>query len=1825
MTLPVSSYEELLETVRSLNQETRQLQRQLDTPLLAQQLPAVDLNGGMPSKDMSPIMSLSLENKTTSEQNQRTDKEKRSMAEDKEEDEAKISPDGCLPTPPGILADKKFNMWHSVGPTNMSSDSSLLQSQTSTLECEKGLSMRSSSQQQLGAKVEIVYNLLSLLENNNSIQSSYQSVSVLLAMSKSPDCCAAMRQTGCVPLLVQIVHDMNADIVVRHNASQALKNIVTFNQDEKQGRRESRVYKLLESMREYCDTPVVVLKQLDISKHPITAIAALMKLSFDSQHRFAMCLLGAIYTVTRLIQVDHEVHGSEPNLESNSECVTLRRYAGMALTNLTFGDATTKTLLCSFKQFLKVLILQLQIQCEDLRQVTASVLRNLSWRADPHSKEILRDVGAVKALMEASMKANKETTMKSFLSALWNFSAHSPENKEEICKVEGAIEFLIKTLSGTNPLKSVTIIENAGGILRNISCVIASHEEYRDILRHHNVLEMLMQQLQSPSLTIVSNACGTIWNLSARNIRDQTTMINLGIIPMLRSLIHSKHKMIATGSSAALNNLMNAMPAYNSEQDLNVDHEDNSIKNTLANSNTYLKDFAKEMQSATVSDDLKATEEPNLTKISQQSYDIIKINKNSLTTAVESEKLELSSIECSEDSIQQSESKISFEEKVKKSSNEYAETSLDEATNYSLLCEDDDNGEKVLTGDTTQTYCTEGTPYNFSNAASYTDLRKCGIDDKNRNESGIELPEQSMNVPNSGSETPDGAQPKNELKDGKMVTFETPLMFSRSSSIASLGSCEPQEGYIGSSAVSECSRVTSGLVTPSEIPDSPTPTVPPSPPCFKNESVFEDSVTIFKEEKMPGKGSECTSLSSLTIDDDLPEIKLQYIQGQNMLPSLNEEKISMNVLRSKQYKSPSIDKMSKTLQLNSDGFIESSSSEFPYLQNKNPGFIPHARSRLPVMVQSNSQTVDRCSESSFSQYKTNENEGDEIIGFCTEGTPANISSATSHSDLSMITPSEDGSETNVILRQSMKMVGKKRLYQTTGKPLGNLNLQFNQASAIPTSVNISLSRSLILDSPSTESHVSNSINSSEIEDPVTVINKRMSTDSIDSEFSLDDSSKCDNRIPHSHSLHDAQTLNSEPMSEDDDDDDDNNALLDQCINAGIEKITTLKLTDEELSDEQQEMLNQCIATGINISAIPKFKKRTKKQDGDLTDEQQLELLESCISAGIRNSKKPFKNNSDDLSDSEQVALLNECIEAGMTNLQNNRSKDTNGILEQNEEELLNKCINQGIKNIERGSTHKKREIPVLNKYKKSFGSKSESEISESTSTITPRDINDGITYKQDESDESTWKDDETLTFTTLTSSYLSAEEGSKPKFIKLDKGEMGIISSLDFEDTRLDAIKPPSDMDSLLSMTTSVQSNCGFDKKRKTSNDKNDSLGSCVNLENINPPSYMDEITDFEMENSITSISSIRSEIVDQSIGAQYYTAVDDLTLVDDLPSSEMSSDPNHSSPAQIRRRLTPKQKRNIKKDRYNTYTIISDDSRENSIEPETRSSPLNESDSHSSEDAIKKRSPKEKFQIKRSSEKDRFRTRTLADLDLTNIVQIQPKDNDFTSNFKNRVDESTTSEGTDGYSSDGNESNTGVPSARIVKPSEVKAVRGKKKSRGSGIPIVARSSPQPSPTTSKSSQSTPTKKQTPLKRQGTFVKEESRIPTPGSTGKKHTSVPNLVKPPANKQSTTSMRSSGVRNSVSNNSLKSSADQWAGSNSSLPTLTGVAKTNSNTSLNSNISATSSGCSVRTTSGQKKEVTSKIATLWKKIEDNKKKGGNAKDNRVWISSSPNNRI
>ncbi|XP_065797687.1 adenomatous polyposis coli protein isoform X4 [Muntiacus reevesi] len=341
-------------------------------------------------------------------------------------------------------------------------------------------------------------------------------------------------------------------------------------------------------IRAYCETcwewQEAHEQGMDQDKNPMPApvehqicpaVCVLMKLSFDEEHRHAMNelgrkatrgissqelgqgLSGGLQAIAELLQVDCEMYG----LTNDHYSVTLRRYAGMALTNLTFGDVANKATLCSMKGCMRALVAQLKSESEDLQQVIASVLRNLSWRADVNSKKTLREVGSVKALMECALEVKKESTLKSVLSALWNLSAHCTENKADICAVGGALAFLVGTLTYRSQTNTLAIIESGGGILRNVSSLIATNEDHRQILRENNCLQTLLQHLKSHSLTIVSNACGTLWNLSARNPKDQEALWDMGAVSMLKNLIHSKHKMIAMGSAAALRNLMANRPA----------------------------------------------------------------------------------------------------------------------------------------------------------------------------------------------------------------------------------------------------------------------------------------------------------------------------------------------------------------------------------------------------------------------------------------------------------------------------------------------------------------------------------------------------------------------------------------------------------------------------------------------------------------------------------------------------------------------------------------------------------------------------------------------------------------------------------------------------------------------------------------------------------------------------------------------------------------------------------------------------------------------------------------------------------------------------------------------------------------------------------------------------------------------------------------------------------------------------------------------------------------------------------------------------------------
>lgn len=687
-----------------------------------------------------------------------------------------------------------------------------------------------------------------------------------LELSKSPDTCTTLRRSGCIPLFVQMIHS-DSDEVSRKNAAQALHNVVHCHPDDKVGRRESKVLKLIETVMAYCEflkrdqqkalgigvatspedpelPPVNASGSTSNDRHPSQAIFSLMKISFDEEHRHAMCQLGALQAIAHLVHLDHAVHGMQPK---DSRCVSLRRYAGMALTNLTFGDGNNKALLCSNKEFMRALVAQLNSLADDLIQVTASVLRNLSWRADNNMITVLNEIGTVTALTYAAMKNNNmENTLKAILSALWNLSAHCSANKAEFCRVVGALAFLVEMLTYDAPSKTLTIVENAGGILRNVSSHIAVREDYRQILRERDCLGILLQQLRSESLTIVSNACGTLWNLSARCATDQKYLWENGAVPMLRSLIHSKHKMISNGSNAALKNLLNYRPgsinhvpldsvtkAMNLkelpslqirkqralEQELDRKLADTCEIIDMAMSPKKEKEQQQQERGTRIQGSRGASvdEEDDTVEDEEEDGEAEQQSKEDEKGKVESGKSE-GQLEHDQKESQEENEPVSMNVAPPASMGErpQQETDFDQITDYSLRyeqeeeeCEEADdqfNGNEIILilEDTVKCYEEEGTPYTISNATSMTDLRR----ESNERRVRVMDPQKAQlqsqqNVPrksltqqamNSGLQTPE--KPFQYEEEGTPGCFSTE--FSRIGSLSSLEGDSPQkEGGTG--------------------------------------------------------------------------------------------------------------------------------------------------------------------------------------------------------------------------------------------------------------------------------------------------------------------------------------------------------------------------------------------------------------------------------------------------------------------------------------------------------------------------------------------------------------------------------------------------------------------------------------------------------------------------------------------------------------------------------------------------------------------------------------------------------------------------------------------------------------------------------------------------------------------------------------------------------------------------------------------------------------------------------------------------------------------
>ncbi|KAL7064504.1 hypothetical protein AAHC03_04812 [Spirometra sp. Aus1] len=367
---------------------------------------------------------------------------------------------------------------------------------------------------------------------------------------------------------------------------------------------------------------------------PVAEVAALVRLSFHAEHRQAICDLGGLHALLSLLRWEHavwqehlgqgdclssasQVHSTTPpsagsyhrsfenrHLDSRrngdvgeragmadteegggdadeddggcddnglATSLALRRYICMALTNLTFGVSANKAFVCRRRYHLEALLAQLEVGNEELKQVAASVLRNLSWHTDSRSMVALRKVQAAHRLTLAVLSAKREPTLRTTLSALWNLSSHCTTNKKAVCSVDGALAFLVDALDVGNQSKGLAVMESSGGILRNLCSVIVTSLEYRAVLRSHNCAAILLEQLRtSPSLTVVVNVCGVLGALSSMppcDVRlggtlllesaatDHTLLIRLGALDILRRLSQSRHQLVVNSSKLALENL----------------------------------------------------------------------------------------------------------------------------------------------------------------------------------------------------------------------------------------------------------------------------------------------------------------------------------------------------------------------------------------------------------------------------------------------------------------------------------------------------------------------------------------------------------------------------------------------------------------------------------------------------------------------------------------------------------------------------------------------------------------------------------------------------------------------------------------------------------------------------------------------------------------------------------------------------------------------------------------------------------------------------------------------------------------------------------------------------------------------------------------------------------------------------------------------------------------------------------------------------------------------------------------------------------------------
>lgn len=433
----------------------------------------------------------------------------------------------------------------------------------------------------LKMKLDMLIHVIKMFSSKTGKENDKDAANLLLALSRTAETVEVMHQPACLHMLIQIIHNMehkedpeHQDI--RTRANETLRNIVESKSNTRQGKHDLCVLNALEKIRKHLDMlygfiiSYPVGQRIGQSEYDniqsacdefIGPIRKLYKYSNDKEkYRPSIISLGGLQTAAEILIVNYRLlvvqksnsrHG-EKRLCHSSKIISV---VISILINLTYGDVDNKSTLCAFREFLKALVYHVTLQNESIIASAAQVLRNLSWRATSDIKEALLRHDVAVALMDAINYCNEEATIQYITSALWNLSAHSVESRIRISSMQYGIQQLVDLLSYNSPSGTTSVVENVGGILKNLSVVIKD-EKYRKKFREAGGLAKLAKHLKSKNRTVLANATGILWNLSAHHYEDQKMLWDLGCIPLLDIHRTSEHKSIRENARGALRNLL---------------------------------------------------------------------------------------------------------------------------------------------------------------------------------------------------------------------------------------------------------------------------------------------------------------------------------------------------------------------------------------------------------------------------------------------------------------------------------------------------------------------------------------------------------------------------------------------------------------------------------------------------------------------------------------------------------------------------------------------------------------------------------------------------------------------------------------------------------------------------------------------------------------------------------------------------------------------------------------------------------------------------------------------------------------------------------------------------------------------------------------------------------------------------------------------------------------------------------------------------------------------------------------------------------------------